>query len=139
MRNILMAAASIAVLVAAPSAFADKAKKDVNAAAAAPAAADSMPAAPAASGAMTSATVNINTLTPKQLPAGAAIVAQDNVPLGALTSVYVDQGGKVSSVLITPAGATAGKKIPASQVTLADGKLVVAMSKAAFDALPAAS
>jgi hypothetical protein len=95
--------------------------------------------APAASPDAAGPATPLTALKPSDVPPSSPVVGADQTPLGTVTKIYVNGTGNVSSILVAQQGATSGKKVPAAQVTLSGGKLVVALNKTAFDALPQAS
>jgi hypothetical protein len=138
----LLIALAAATALACPGALAKpKAKPAPDAGAASPTSPTGAADAPSAPKppADAAASIPLNTLKPGQLPANVAVVGQDEAPLGSVTKILVDSTGNISSIIVTPTGAAQGRKVPAVQVALANDRLVVAMDKAAFKALPAAS
>jgi len=94
----------------------------------------------ALAGAATIAGTPLTSLKPTDVPKGAAVMTADNQSLGRVTKILVDgKTGNVSSIVVTPQGATKGKKVPASQATVVGGQLTLAIDKTAFNALPSAS
>jgi hypothetical protein len=82
---------------------------------------------------------SVASMSADQVPINVEVVNERQESLGTASKVLTDKAGKVTAVVVIPAGQTDGKKVPASQLRVSGGKLIASLDKAAFNKLPKAS